>query len=71
MARAGMIAVAVRDERAGDRLGRIDVEIPRRAIKPFRGGAEKGFGAHRGKLGIGGGSVITWARREASPRWSD
>ena len=42
---AGVVGVAVRDESLRDRRDRIDVEVPRRAVEPLRGGMEEIVGA--------------------------
>ena len=47
MAGPGVIGMAVGDERARYRTQRIDVKIPRRAIKPLRRQGEQFLGAWR------------------------
>ena len=47
MAGAGMVGMAMRDQRPVDRPHRVDEEIAGRAVEAFRPGMEQVAGAHR------------------------
>ncbi|MFC0201360.1 hypothetical protein [Paracoccus rhizosphaerae] len=50
MARTGMIAMPMRDQRAGDRADRVDVKISGRAVKSSLGRVKDLVGAHETKM---------------------
>ena len=52
-----MVGVAVGDQRAGHRPGRIDVEAPERAVQAFAGEGEEVAGACRHFFGVRLGAI--------------